>query len=142
MRLILDTCVISETVRRMPEPKVLHWLEAQRETDLYLSVLTIGEIHKGIARLDDEKRKEALGAWVDGGLADRFGTRLLPVDCAVAACWGEIQGRAERTGRRMPVIDGMIAATALVHGLAVATRNGNDMVASGVTVIDPWTAPP
>jgi hypothetical protein len=137
---VLDTCVVSETVRRAPDPRVLAWLEARREGDLFLSVLTIGELRKGIARLDDSRRKERLAEWVRSDLARRFGDRLLPVDVEVASTWGEIQARAEQSGRAMPVIDGLIAATALHHGLAVATRNTAHMAQSGAAIIDPWNA--
>lgn len=138
MRCVLDTCVVSETVRSAPDTRVMTWLGEQREEDLYLSVLTIGELRKGIARLDASRRKQELAAWVDEELAGRFGTRLLPVCVDVASLWGEVQARAERAGKRMPVVDGLIAASALHHGLVVATRNGDDMAASGVTIVDPW----
>ncbi|MCK9461877.1 MAG: type II toxin-antitoxin system VapC family toxin [Proteobacteria bacterium] len=138
MRCVVDTCVISETVRSSPERRVVDWLGAQREEDLHLSVLTIGELRKGIARLDESRRKAELAAWIDGELTERFGSRLLPVCSGVASLWGEIQARAERAGKRMPVVDGLIAATALHHGLAVATRNGGDMAVSGAKIVNPW----
>lgn len=138
MRCVLDTCVVSETVRARPDERVLAWLGAQREGDLHLSVLTIGELAKGIARLGESRRRAELAAWLAEDLGPRFGARLLPVCAEVAARWGELQARAELAGRKMPVVDGLIAATALHHGLAVATRNGTDMAASGVTVVDPW----
>jgi len=139
VKIILDTCVISETVRKLPDPGVLEWLEKQREQDLYLSVLTVGEIRKGIARLDDSHRKNELAAWVDGILTQRFESRLLCVDAAIASMWGKITAQAEMSGRKIPVIDGLIAATAKVHELHVATRNTKHLEACGVSVVNPWT---
>ena len=138
MRCLVDTCVVSESVRARPDPKVLAWLGEQQEADLYLSVLTIGELVKGIARLGESRRRAELTAWFEEDLARRFGARVLPVCAEVAALWGELQARAELCGKKMPVVGGLIAATALHHGLAVATRNGSDMAASGVGIVDPW----
>ena len=139
MKIILDTCVISETVRKLPDPGVLEWLEKQREQDLYLSVLTVGEIRKGIARLDDSQRKSELAMWVDQILTQRFESRLLCVDAAIASMWGKITAQAEMSGRKIPVIDGLIAATAKVHELHVASRNTKHLEACGVSVVNPWT---
>jgi toxin FitB len=137
---LLDTCVISEMVRPRPTDSVLLWLDAQDEATLHLSVLTIGELHKGIARLEDGERKSRLFSWVDGALALRFDRRVLPIDTAVASAWGQITGSSERAGRPIPVIDGLIAATARVHGLMVVTRNTDDFARCGVSIFDPWKA--
>jgi predicted nucleic acid-binding protein len=137
---LLDTCVLSETVRPRPADIVLNWLQAQEEATLYLSVLTLGELHKGIAKLDEGERRRSLTLWVDGDLARRFERRALPINAAVASSWGEMAGRSERGGRPIPVIDGLIAATARVHGLVVVTRNTDQFVQCGVPVFDPWTA--
>jgi predicted nucleic acid-binding protein len=135
---LLDTCVISEVVRKKPEPDVLAWLAAQDEDHLFVSVLTLGELHKGIARLDDPARQTALEAWVGGDLRRRFIGRIIPVDAEIAARWGRITGAAERSGRVIPVIDGLLAATALENGLTLATRDVTHMEPTGVALFDPW----
>lgn len=138
MSFLLDTCVLSELVRPRPTTSVLAWLEAQDEGALFVSVLTLGELHKGIAKLAHGSRKKLLSDWVQGALVPRFGPRLLPVDNAVAAAWGEISGEHERAGTPLPVIDSLIAATARVHGLTVVTRNAKHFRQCDATVIDPW----
>lgn len=141
MSYLLDTCVLSETVRPRPSPAVLAWLEAQDELALCLSVLTIGEIHKGVAKLPPGDRRTRLAEWLEGALIPRFGTRILPVDTAVAAAWGRISADGERSGAPIPVVDGLIAATARVHGLTVVTRNTSDFADAGVPILDPWAEP-
>lgn len=139
MNYLLDTCVISELTKKHPEKKVLQWLETQKEDSLYLSVLTLGEIQKGIHRLPDSKKKHALSLWVQHDLCQRFEGRILPLDQAVCQLWGKIQGEAETRGKTIPVIDSLIAATALAHQLFVVTRNSSDMEKSGVQMVDPWS---
>lgn len=134
----IRSCVLSETVRPRPLAAVLEWFESQEELALFVSVLTLGEFHKGIAKLPDGKRKQLLAEWVDGAFVPRFGHRVLPVDNAVAAAWGDITGVAEREGKPVPVIDGLIAATSRVHGLAVVTCNTKHFVRCNVPVVDPW----
>ena len=138
MSFLLDTCVLSETVRPRPEPGVLKWLESQDEPRLFMSVLTLGEIHKGIAKLDDGPRKNELAEWVDQALTPRFGRRILPIDAAVASAWGRLTVQSERRGAPLPVIDGLLAATARVHDLSVVTRNVKHFGGIGISVIDPW----
>lgn len=138
MNVLLDTCVLSEMVKPSPRQAVLGWLEGQREEHLYLSALTFGEIQKGIAKLSDGRRRRALQAWVDGDLRDRFFGRILDVDHVVASRWGLLLGSAERRGTRLQVIDSLIAATAITHGLVVATRNIEDMVRCGAEAVNPW----
>lgn len=138
MKYLLDTCLISELVKKEPDASVIQWLDQQEESTLYLSVLTIGELIKGVNKLPDGARKDELQAWVDHDLALRFDERLLLIDRAVAGRWGEIQGNAERLGKKLPVMDSLIAATALVHNLAVVTRNVRDMELCGAKVLNPW----
>lgn len=138
MTWLLDTCVLSELVKPKPNGGLLSWIERCEETGFHLSVLTMGELAKGIARLSAGAKRARLQAWLDRDLAERFSGRILPVDQAVALRWGELQARAEKRGRPMPVIDGLIAATATVHSLAIVTRNGVDMAQSGVEIVDPW----
>ena len=138
MSFLLDTAVVSELVRKNPSAGVLKWIDAQDEASLHLSVLTIGELEKGVARLPASARRNRLQSWVRRDLAERFGGRLLPIDARTAARWGSITGESEKRGRPLPVIDCLIAATALVHGLTVVTRNVGDFERCGAACVNPW----
>ncbi|WP_251151425.1 type II toxin-antitoxin system VapC family toxin [Cellulosimicrobium sp. Marseille-Q4280] len=137
MRYLLDTDVVSELVRSRPHAHVVSWLRGLRTDQLHLSVLTIGEIRAGIERLAprDPRRANALDAWVRG-LEDGYADRLLPVTLDVAARWSTLHAT-----RTLPAVDSLLAATALVHGLTVATRNARDFRDAGVPVVDPFTDP-
>jgi predicted nucleic acid-binding protein len=137
---LLDTNIISELIKPRPEPKVVAWIEAADESLLYLSVLTLGEIRKRIASLPQTARRGQLEAWLANDLRSRFSGRILPVDEAVADCWGLLTGEASRNRIRLPVIDGLLAATALSHNLTLATRNAQDVAATGVPTLNPWEA--
>lgn len=138
MSFLLDTPVVSELIRKSPSAPVLKWIDNQDEASLYLSVLTIGELEKGIARLPASVRRNRLLSWVRRDLVERFGGRLLPIDTRTATRWGAVTGESEKRGRPLPVIDCLIAATALVHGFAVATRNVEDFERCGATCVNPW----
>jgi toxin FitB len=138
MKYLLDTCVISELTRKQPAKTVVDWITAQDEEHCFLSSLTIGELKKGIDRLPLSYKKTTLQAWLDQDLRQRFAERILSVDIEVAEQWGLICARSEKQGRSLPVVDGLIAATALVHGLIVVTRNTSDMAPSGVPLLNPW----
>ncbi len=127
MKYLLDTCVVSELIKKLPNENVLSWLKNQDETNLYLSVLTFGEIQKGIEKAPDEKRKNKLIIWLEEDLRQRFKGRIISIDQNVAIKWGEIQGITEKAGKTMPSIDGLIAVSALVHRCTVVTRNTSDM---------------
>jgi predicted nucleic acid-binding protein len=135
---LLDTSVISELVKAAPDDRVIEWLKRNDEASLYLSVLTIGEIEKSIAKLPESSRREKLETWVRRDLADRFRERLLAIDATVAATWGRLAGEAEARGEPLPVIDGLIAATSLAHDLTVATRNVGDFERCGARCFNPW----
>ena len=137
---LLDTNVISELVKVKPEPRVTKWIETTDETLLYLSVLTLGEIRKGIASLSHSRRRAALEAWLDHDLALRFSDRILPIDQPVADRWGRIAGNAAARKSPLPVIDGLFAATAQHHNLILVTRNTRDIATTGVPAFNPWTA--
>lgn len=139
MKYLLDTTVLSETQRPKPADSVLRWLSERDETTLFISVLTLGELHCGIARLAEGKRRDDLQNWVDRELASRFYGRVLPVDEEVAAEWGRLNGMARQRGEPLPAVDSLIAATALVHHLTVVTRNARDIGRCGVPLLDPWT---
>lgn len=138
MSWLLDTCVLSELVKPKPDAGLVAWVESNDEGRLYLSALTLGELAKGIARLPAGAKRNRLQNWLDRDLSERFSGRVLPIDQAAALRWGELQARAEKHGRPMPVIDGLIAATAVLHDLTIVTRNGDDMAQSGAAVLDPW----
>jgi predicted nucleic acid-binding protein len=135
---LLDTCVLSELVKPQPEPKVVGWVGDQDEFCLFLSVITIGELHKGIAKLPCGPRRTGLESWVAEDLTARFDNRILSVDTRVAATWGAMLGEAEAAGNPLPVIDALIGATASVHGCVVVTRNAADFERIGVDVKNPW----
>ena len=137
MSFLLDTCVLSELTRPTPHPRVSAWLDDQDAAALHLSVLTLGEIEKGVAALARGRKKRSLTTWL-ARLRSTYADRLLPIDSAVAAIWGRTAAGVERRGRRLGVIDGLIAATALHHGLTVVTRNVADFDASGATLLNPW----
>ena len=140
MKFLLDTSVVSELVKPAPSAGVLAWLEKSDEDDLFLSVLTIGELEKGIAKLADPRRRARLTSWVRKDLASRFESRLLPVSVEVAARWGSLTGQSGRRGQPLPVIDSLIAATCLVHGLIAVTRNRVDFERCEVECFDPWAS--
>jgi len=137
---LLDTNIISELVKAKPERRVTAWIDATDENLLHLSVLTLGEIRKGIASLPDAARRVSLEAWLDRGLVLRFSGRILPIDQAVADRWGRIAGGAAARRSSLPVIDGLLAATALHHNLILVTRNTRDIAATGVSLFNPWSA--
>jgi predicted nucleic acid-binding protein len=135
---LLDTKVVSELVRPRPNPRVTKWLDSIDEELLCLSVLTLGEIRKGITTLTDPARKIKLEAWLSGNLLARFESRILPIDRAIADRWGQIAGFLAAQGSLLPVIDGLLAATALHHNLTLVTRNISDVALTRVGVFDPW----
>ena len=138
--MLIDTSVLSELRRARPEPRVRAAVEAIPDADLFISVLTIGEIVSGIERLAPGAKRSALEAWVRG-LAEMHAARILGVDLDVAKVWGDLTARAARQGRVVPAVDGLIAATALRHDLAVMTRNVADFAATGCRVVDAWEGP-
>lgn len=132
---LLDTNVVSELRRKRPEPRVLHWFERVEDQQLYLSVLTIGEIRRGIERLTDPMQGSQLTAWLEGTLLPWLGSHLLPVNLRIAERWGQLCGMA---GRPLPAIDSLLAATALEHGLTLVTRNLGDFMLPGLHILNPW----
>jgi len=135
---LLDTNCISELVRIKPEPRVVSWMQAAEETLLYLSVLTLGEIRKGLAGLPQGKRRTQLETWLEIELGARFAGRILPIDVSVADRWGLLAASAKREGRTLSAIDGLLAATALHHNLTVVSRNVSDFADTRVQVLNPW----
>ena len=137
MRTLIDTCVLSEIQRKQGSPSVRDRFEALAASDVFLSVLTLGELRKGIDKLKAGARKRSLNIWFDQIVLSAEG-RILTIDLETAAIWGEITAKSEKRGKPIPAIDGLIAATALRHGLHLMTRNVADFEASGVMLINPW----
>jgi predicted nucleic acid-binding protein len=135
---LLDTNIVSELIRSRPEPKLSRWIASTDENLLYLSVLTMGEIRKGIVQLGKTARQIELQTWVDRDLRSRFSDRILPIDEAIADRWGWISGQAMVSRVRLPVIDGLLAATALHYNLTFVTRNTRDVLATGAVLFNPW----
>lgn len=135
---LLDTNCVSEAVRRKPEPRVISWLESADETLLYLSVLTLGEIRKGVAALPQSKRRTSLESWLNTELQVRFSARILPINAAIADRWGAIAAAAKAKGKALSIIDGLLAATAIEHDLTIVSRNEGDFVGVPVQVLNPW----
>jgi len=138
MRYLLDTNIISELVARTPNPRVVDWLAGADEDLLYLSVITIGEIKKGIEKLPASKRKKRLTTWLEEDLLERFAGRLVTLDVEVLLHWGELAARLERAGKTIAAIDSLMAASALVGDFLLVTRNTADFDAAGVQVMNPW----
>jgi predicted nucleic acid-binding protein len=138
VKFLLDTCLISELVKRDPNAAVLKWLDDRDEQTLFLSVLTPGELQKGISKLSSGVRKDDLQAWIEHDLIERFAGRILDLDLETALLWGKLQGVAELNGEKLPVMDSLIAATATAHGLVVVTRNVKDMERCQTRVFNPW----
>ena len=135
---LLDTNCISEAVRAHPDPKVMSWLEAADEGVLYLSVLTLGEIRKGVATLPQGKRRASLETWLSVELQARFSTRILPIDSVIADRWSTLAAAAKNDGTPLSIIDGLLAATALQHNLTIVSRNDRDFAPAQVAVLNPW----
>ena len=135
---LLDIHVISELIKSKPDGNVLRWIDETEETILFLSVLTLGEIRNGIERLNPGKRRGRLESWLTVDLRLRFHDRILGVNEAIAERWGALSAGAAKKGRPVPVIDGLLAATALHHDLMLVTRNDTDVTGTGVPTLNPW----
>jgi predicted nucleic acid-binding protein len=136
---LLDTNVLSEFSRRSaPDQLVTQWLEAADSESLYVSVLTFGEIRLGIELLPRSKRRTQLEQWLEGDLHEWFEGRILPVDEPIAYRWSTLCAQAQMKGRRLSVIDALLAATAIQHNLIVVSRNVSDFSIAGLPVVNPW----
>lgn len=140
MRYLLDTCVISDLMNKTPHPQVVEWIDSQDDDRIYLSVITIGEIQKGIARLPDSRRKTSLREWLQDDLLVRFANRILAIDTAVMVRWGNLSAELQAKGRILPAMDSMIAAICLEHDMTLVTRNEKDFAGTGVKMINPWNS--
>ena len=134
---LLDTNVISETRKKRPDAKVQDWLSRQPLYTQYLSVITLGELLQGAKRARNSTQREDLLAWLER-LEQRFDRRVLPIDAAVMRTWSDVTALAIQSGQTTPLLDSLIAATALTHHLTLVTRNTDDVQALGVKVLNPW----
>lgn len=135
MNYLIDTNVISELRRKVPDPDVIEWFRKCPSTSLFLSVLTLGELRKGVEKLGDGERRMQLLNWLEMDLPNFFTGRLLPIDAAVADCWGKITAKVSRP---VAAIDSLLAATAIHHGLSFVTRNVKDVECFELDIINPW----
>jgi predicted nucleic acid-binding protein len=137
VRVLLDTCVVSENQHPKGAQRVKGRVQGLRSQDTFVSVITVGEIAKGIQLLDEGPRRAGFSAFLDR-LEHGFARRVLGIDFETARIWGEITARAQKSGRVLPASDGLIAATAIQHGLQVMTRNVSDFEETGAAIINPW----
>ena len=138
MPFLLDTNVVSETVKPKPENRVLGWLEAQRPAELFLSTQTIGELVRGARKVKEKARRERFEQWIEQDLTDQFEGRVLPFDGPAAVLWGRLMGDGDRTGRTPAAADAQIAAVAIHHDLTLVTRNVKDFQRFDMTLLNPW----
>jgi predicted nucleic acid-binding protein len=136
---LLDTCALSENLQRRPDPEFAKWIEARDPEELFISAISIGEIEKGIQLLPDSAKKEKLARWFANELIPFFEDRTLEMGPVEARGWGRLFARRQLSGQKPPVIDSLLAATALTHGLTLVTRNEADFLPLGVEVLNPWT---
>lgn len=138
MKYLFDTNIISELIIKRPNQKVIQWIDNLDPDTIYLSVLTIGEIRKGIEKLPSSRRKDLLKEWLHDELLTRFSGKIVELSLDVLLTWGELTGRLESEGKKMSAIDSLIAATVLHGGYILVTRNEDDFQHAGIGVVNPW----
>ncbi len=138
MKYILDTCAISELVAKLPNPNVVEFVDSIDPDDVFLSAITIGEIANGIEKLPKSKRKQELEAWLKEDLLVRFDGKIIPLDTGVLLEWGSLTARLESSGKTLPAMDSLIAATVLAHAMMLVTRNVDDFENTGIEIVNPW----
>ena len=137
MSYLIDTCVVSELRKPMPQESVLAWFQACDAAEIYISALSLGELRFGLSILPDGKRKNDLLVWFNE-LIEAFAGKILPVTEKIALIWGSMRAKAQRNGLTLPVIDGLLAATAEAHQMVLVTRNTDDVASTGIPVLNPW----
>jgi toxin FitB len=135
---LLDTNVISQFASGQPEPAVENWMRNHRNAALFLSVITIGEIRQGIEQLPLSQKRENLNSWLYETLLADYNEFILPLTTDTMLIWGTLTGKLMKQGRKLPVMDGLIAATAVQHNLTLITRNGTDFTDVDIALINPW----
>jgi toxin FitB len=139
MNYLLDTCVLSELASQRPDPAVVSWIDSLGDESVYISVITIGEIKKGIELLPQSRKRRTLEDWLLKGVLVRFQENIVKLDTGVILAWGVLTGELDRSGTPMPALDSLIAASAKFHGLTLATRNTGDFCNAGIVLFSPWT---
>ncbi len=140
MSILIDTNVISEVRRLEPDFRVVDWLDRVDEDRVFISVITLAEIRRGITLMDKGHKRDSLEAWLAKDLLQRFEGRIITLDHAIAFTWGDLMGAARKRGAGLSVMDGFIAATALTKGHTLATRNTKDFEGLGLNIINPWVS--
>ena len=138
MTYLLDTNVISEGFKPLPDATVMGWLHHTDEDRLYLSVVVLAELQRGIELMPPGRRRAAFSVWVAEDVVARFSGRLLGVDSTVATAWGTLMARARRLGIGLSIMDGFLAATAQVHAFTLVSRNVRDFLPLGLSLLNPW----
>ena len=138
MNFLLDTNVVSEATRPQASVAVLEWIAGKDAESLFLSAITLGELQRGALLQPSGAKRKALLRWIETDIREAFAGRILPVDSVVMDRWAQLEAATTKAGRRLAAMDGLIAATALAHGLTLATRNQSDFEGRGVSLIDPW----
>lgn len=138
MNYLLDTCVLSEFTRKKPNQAVISWVDSIDESLLFISVITIGEIQRGIMKLPESRRKNELASWMNNGISDRFASRILSITQQTMLTWGNFTANQEKNGHKMPILDSMIAALAVEHNMILVTRNTADFTQCPIQTLNPW----
>lgn len=140
MSLLLDTNVVSEWTKSTPDRRFVRWIGSIDSREAYLSVVTLAEVQRGIERLPAGRRRGRLFVWLTQELMSVFTDRIIDIDRMIAAEWARLMVRCDSVGRPIGSLDGFLAATATVRGFTLVTRNASDFIATGVSVLNPWTA--
>ena len=135
---LIDTNCLSELTKVQPAENVVSWFASHDESTMYLSVITMGELIKGVSKLPDSAKKVNLTQWIKNNLESRFRHRIISIDERIATEWGRLQAQMESEGCLIPAIDALIAATCIVHNLILVTRNIKDFDRTGLNLINPW----
>jgi toxin FitB len=139
VKFLLDTCVVSEFTKPQPNEQLDAWLDSMAESALHLSVVTLGEIQQGVTRLPPSIRRQRLQGWLEDELSVRFAGRILMIDTPICLAWGRLRADSAALGRVLPVIDSLLAATALHHRMVLVTRNEGDFKQiPGLEILNPW----
>ena len=138
MKYLLDTCVVSELINKTPDKAVVEWVDGQDSDYLHLSVVTIGEVQRGICKLGTSSRASKLQDWLNEDLIVKFDRWIIPIDVNVMEGWGRLMAGLNSMGLSLPIMDSLVAATAIVHGFTLVTRNVKDFENSGIKLHNPW----